>query len=88
MEFPLSSKQKGGSGGDEREVKEGREEGRLARASRVKSIFNFQLDSQVNFFRKEGPLPRLLDISESKQCHTFTSQIHHIKVVKARKVCC
>lgn len=63
MEFPLSSKQKGGSGGDEREVKEGREEGRLARASRVKSIFNFQLDSQVNFFRKEGPLPRLLDIS-------------------------
>lgn len=40
--------------GEEEEVKEGRRRERLARASREESIFNFQLDSQLNFFGRRG----------------------------------
>lgn len=38
-----------GSAGEEKEVKGGRRSWRLAKASRVKSIFNFQLDSSKLF---------------------------------------
>lgn len=47
--FPLSSEQKGGGGRGERSRRR-RKRRRLARAARVESIFNFQLDFQVNFF--------------------------------------